>query len=155
MDIKVQTFKDKINIINDRFFSALDDFKKYYVYYHKNPEVDEFQNYYTNSRGQLQTLNRELFLTSNDISKTMEQLDKKVQTIALKLADEKKTNIELTKLLPNIKNTQNGSEILINDSKSLYSNQYANNVEIFIGIVVVGIMLGTLFKGKIVTQVSK
>jgi len=155
MDVKVQTFKDKINTTNDRFFSALDDFKKYYVYYHKNPEVDEFQNYYTNSKGQLQTLNRELFLTTNDIGKTMEQLDEKVQTIASKLEDEKKTNIELKKLLPNIKNTQNGSEILINDSKSLYSNQYANNVEIFIGIVVVSIMIGTLFKTKLVATVSK
>lgn len=155
MDVKVQSFKDKINTTNDRFFSALDDFKKYYVYYNKNPEVDEFQNYYTNSRGQLQTLNRELFLTTNDIGKTMEFLDEKVTTIALKLAAEKKKNIELTKLLPNIKNTQNGSEILVNDSKSLYSTQYANNVEIFIGIVVVAIMLGTLFKTKLVATVSK
>lgn len=155
MDIKVQTFKDKINVTNDKFFSALDDFKKYYVYYNKNPEVDEFQNYYTNSKGQLQTLNRELFLTTNDIGKTMDFLDERVTTIALKLAAEKKTNIELTKLLPNIKNTQNGSELLINDSKSLYTNQYRNNVEIFIGIVVVSIMLGTLFKTKMVTPVSK
>ena len=28
MDIKVQTFKEKINTTNDKFFSALDDFKK-------------------------------------------------------------------------------------------------------------------------------
>ena len=47
---------EKINSIKTQFFSALDDFKKYYVYFHKNPEVTEFQNYYANSKGQLQTM---------------------------------------------------------------------------------------------------
>ncbi len=39
-------FNEQINNIKSQFFSALDDFKKYYVYYNKNPEVDEFQSYY-------------------------------------------------------------------------------------------------------------
>ena len=42
---KAQQFDEKINSIKDQFFSALDDFKKYYVYFNKNPEVNEFQNY--------------------------------------------------------------------------------------------------------------
>jgi hypothetical protein len=50
MDIELigqaQQFDEKINSIKTQFFSALDDFKKYYVYYNKNPEVNEFQNYY-------------------------------------------------------------------------------------------------------------
>ena len=34
-------FNEKINSIKSQFFSALDDYKKYYVYYNKNPEVNE------------------------------------------------------------------------------------------------------------------
>ena len=59
-------FNEKINTTKRQFFSALDDFKKYYVYYNKNPEVDEFQNYYINSKSQLQTMSRDLFLTTNN-----------------------------------------------------------------------------------------
>ena len=42
---EAKQFNEKIVTIKSQFFSALDDFKKYYVYYNKNPEVNEFQNY--------------------------------------------------------------------------------------------------------------
>ena len=139
-------FNEKINNIKSQFFSALDDFKKYYVYFNKNPEVNEFQNYYANSKGQLQTMSRELFLISNDIDKNIESLGKKISAISLQLNDEKKLNKEITELIDNLENTQNGSEILINDSKSQYSVQYAKNWEMFIGILLIGILLAKVFK---------
>jgi len=139
-------FNEKINNIKSQFFSALDDFKKYYVYFNKNPEVNEFQNYYANSKGQIQAMSRDLFLISNDIDKNIESLGKKISSISLQLNDEKKLNKELTELINNLENTQNGSEILINDSKSQYNVQYMKNWEIFIGILFIGFFLAKLFK---------
>ena len=72
---QAKQFEEKIDTIKTQFFSALDDFKKYYVYYNKNPEVDEFQNYYLNSKSQLQNMSRDLFLATNSIDKHIEQLD--------------------------------------------------------------------------------
>ena len=83
-------FNEKINTIKSQFFSALDDFKKYYVYYNKNPEVNEFQNYYVNSKSQLQSMSRDLFLTTNNIDKNIENLDNKMVSISEQLDDEKK-----------------------------------------------------------------
>jgi hypothetical protein len=139
-------FDEKINTIKTQFFSALDDFKKYYVYYNKNPEVNEFQNYYINSKSQLQTMSRDLFLTTNNIDKNIETLDKEMTTTAINLEDEKKLNGELMKILSNLENTQNGSEILIDDSKYSYNTQYAYNWEIFVGILIVSGLLAKLFK---------
>ena len=87
---QAKKFNEKINTIKTQFFSALDDFKKYYVYYNKNPEVNEFQNYYVNSKSQLQTMSRDLFLTTNNIDKNIENLDKLMAHISIKLEDEKK-----------------------------------------------------------------
>jgi midasin (ATPase involved in ribosome maturation) len=143
---QAKQFNEKINNIKSQFFSALDDFKKYYVYYNKNPEVNEFQNYYVNSKGQLQNLSRDLFLTTNNIDKNIETLDKSMSSISAQLDDEKKLNKEMMKLIASLENTQNGSEILIDDSKSNYNEQYINNWEIFIGILFVSILLGKLFK---------
>jgi hypothetical protein len=139
-------FDDKINDIKTSFFSALDDFKKYYVYYHKNPEVDEFQSYYSNSKGQLQSMSKEIFMTTNSIDKNIESLDKEMLSISLKLEDEKKLNKEMMAILTNLQNTKNGSEIMIDDSKEEYNIQYYKNVEILIGILLVGGMLGKLSK---------
>lgn len=139
-------FGEKINNIKSQFFSALDDFKKYYVYYNKNPEVNEFQNYYVNSKTQLQTMSRDLFLTTNNIDKQIELLDDEMKVVSLKLEDEKQLNVELMKLVTNLQNTQNGTEILINNSKEEYNEQYYNNAEIICGIFITGALLATIFR---------
>jgi hypothetical protein len=139
-------FNEKITAINAQFFSALDDFKKYYVYYNKNPEVTEFQNYYSNSKGQLQSLSKEIITLTNNINKSIETLDKDMINASVQLEREKKTNKDLSKLMGNLDNTQNGSEILIDDSKTKYNIQYYKNWEIIIGILFTGVLLGRLFK---------
>ena len=137
-------FNEQINNIKSQFFSALDDFTKYYVYYNKNPEVNEFQNYYANSKSQLQTMSKDLFLTTNNIDKNIEYLDNEMLQISIKLENEKKLNKEMTELINNLQNTQNGSEILIDDSKTKYNLQYYTNVEIFIGILILSGLLTKL-----------
>jgi hypothetical protein len=137
-------FNEQINNIKSQFFSALDDFTKYYVYYNKNPEVNEFQNYYANSKSQLQTMSKDLFLTTNNIDKNIEFLDNEMLQISIKLENEKKLNKEMTELINNLQNTQNGSEILIDDSKNKYNLQYYTNVEIFIGILILSGLLTKL-----------
>lgn len=139
-------FDEKINTIKSQFFSSLDDFKKYYVYYNKNPEVNEFQNYYVNSKGQLQTMSRDLFLITNNIDKNIDILDKQMSSISDQLDDEKKLNKEMMKLISDIENTQNGSEVLIDDSKERYNQQWTRNVEMFLSIVFISILLGKIFK---------
>jgi len=138
-------FNEQINNIKSQFFSALDDFKKYYVYYNKNPEVNEFQNYYTNSKGQLQTMSKDLFLTTNNIDKNIEFLDNEMLYTSIKLEKQKKLHKELSELINNLQNTQNGSEILIDDSKTKYNLQYYKNVELFIGILIVSGLLTKIF----------
>ncbi len=143
---QAKQFNEKINTIKTQFFSALDDFKKYYVYYNKNPEVNEFQNYYVNSKGQLQSMSRDLFLITNNIDKNIEILDKNMSAISAQLDDEKKLNKEMMQLIANLENTQNGSEILIDDSKTKYNEQYVRNWEIFVGIIIISVGLSRLFK---------
>jgi midasin (ATPase involved in ribosome maturation) len=139
-------FNDQINNIKTQFFSALDDFKKYYVYFNKNPEVNEFQNFYANSKGQLQTMSRQLFLTSNNIDKMIEELDQRVSSVSVKLEEEEELYKKLMELTQNLDNTQDGSQILIDDSKKKYNIQYYKNVEMFIGILIVIGLLSKLFK---------
>ena len=143
-------FNEQINNIKSQFFSALDDFTKYYVYYNKNPEVNEFQNYYANSKSQLQTMSKDLFLTTNNIDKNIEDLDNEMTNISIQLENEKKINKEMSELINNLQNTQNGSEILIDDSKTKYNIQYYKNLEIFIGILII-----SGFLTKLVISVKK
>ena len=146
MDIKTSNIKEKLDTVNNQFFAALDDFTKYYVYVNKNPEVNEFQNFYSNSRGQLQSLTKDVFLINNDIEHQISEVNNNVLSISDKLIDEKELNVELTNLLSNLENTQNGSVILISDSKKLYNKQYVKNMELLVGILIASMVLRVVFK---------
>ena len=137
MNSQAEKFNEKIDNIKNSFFSALDDFEKYYVYYNKNPEVDEFQNFYSNSKGQLQQLNSDMFLVTNDIQQKIQDLDSDMNVSSTKLESEKELNGELSKLINNIQTTQSGSEIMIDDAKEEYNIQYYKNVELIIGTLII------------------
>jgi hypothetical protein len=146
---KSQQFEEKINNIEKQFFSALDDFKKYYVFYNKNPEVNEYQNYYVNSKSQLQSMSKDLFLITNDISKNIEILNDGMKGVSIKLEKEKKIYDESYGLLGSVENTKNGTEILISDSKEEYNKQYYYNYELIGGILIIGLLLTSMFKKKL------
>lgn len=134
----------KIETIQNQFFSVLDDFKKYYVYYHKNPEVSEFQNFFMSSKSNLQSLNNELYMLTNGIQSNIEKLSEKITTLQGKLKNEKVLYNTLDKLSSNI--NIKGSAIMKNDQKTLYNQQYFMNVEMIVGVFLSGSMLYYVFK---------
>ena len=134
----------KIETIQNQFFSVLDDFKIYYVYYHKNPEVSEFQNFFMSSKSNLQSLNNELYMLTNGIQSNIEKLSEKITTLQGKLKNEKVLYNTLDKLSSNI-NTK-GSAIMKNDQKTLYNQQYFMNVEMIVGVFLSGSILYYVFK---------
>lgn len=137
---------ERINNIQQQFFSVLDDFEKYYVFTNKNPEVDEYQNYYMNSKTQLQNLSLTLMKLTNTIENSITELNDKSIFYTEQLEDLKKKKEMLDDLLNNLDSTDNSSKELINDTKELYNYQYYKNVELFIGIIIVSFLLRVLFK---------
>jgi predicted nucleic acid-binding Zn-ribbon protein len=146
MEIEVNDIKEKIDNIKIKFFSVLDDYKKYYIFTNKNPEVEEYQNFYINIRNELQNLSKELVdIQNNIVNKTkISKTDSKLYSDELDKINN--NNKELEDLLDNLKNTQNGSEILINDTKKMYRTQYYKNIEIIIGIFGIIYLFITLFR---------
>ena len=83
------------------------------------------------------------YVSSNILSK--EDLDNEMTNISIQLENEKKINKEMSELINNLQNTQNGSEILIDDSKTKYNLQYYKNIELFIGMLMVSGLLTNFF----------
>ena len=106
---KPPVFLSKINTLKEKLPSILDDFKKYYIFYNKNPEYTEYQQMFENIKSQ--------------------QLKKKLGIV------EKKYN---------------GSDELISDYKEMYNLDYLTNFSLFYGIVLLGVMLASKFKGPVV-----
>lgn len=149
MDFLANNYMDqteKINTLQSQFSSVLDDFKKYYVYYHKNPEVSEFQNYYENSKSQLASLTQDMGNVKNGIVAFLERLEQETAATASQLSQEKQTYAKLTKRKEDVVGTENGSEILVEDAKHRYNRQYYDNVEMVVGIALLICLLGHLME---------
>ena len=145
MDPEANRNQEKINSINSSFLSALDDFKKYYIFYHKNPDVDEYSDNFLNSKGQLQTLSGNMFTITNNIQKNIEDMNTNISDISVKLTNERTKNQRLEKILANLKGTESGSNLLIDDSKTEYTLIFFKNFELLIGILFI---LGLLVSPK-------
>jgi hypothetical protein len=136
---------EKINTIQDTFFSILDDYKKYYIFINKSPEVEEYQNYYLDAKNQLQNLMNDLFKLSTNIENNILEMNKNNKVLIEKLDEEKKSNEELDELLISLRGTESGSKELIYDTKNLYNYQYYKNIELFLGIIIVSLLLRKMF----------
>ena len=146
MDNTPKQNEEKIKSINTSFLSALDEFKQYYVFYNKNPEVDEYSNNFENSKNQLQSLSGEMYSLTNNIQKNIVNLDEDMTDVSEKLDKEKEKNTKYEKMLSDLKSTESGSSILINNTKEEYIINYILNTELFAGILfILALMLPSKF----------
>jgi hypothetical protein len=141
MDKEAKQITEQINNKKVAFFSALDEFKKYYVYYNIYPNYEDYNTHYNNSRAQLQTISSDIFQITNNIQRKIEEKNKSMASISEKLEKEKKINQGLNEIAKTLHGVKAGSDVMINDSKTEYNLQYYKNIEIFIGILVLLAML--------------
>jgi len=138
---QAQAYLTKVTDLKEQFLSVLEDFSKYYVYYHKNPEVDEYQQFYLNSKSQLQNINKQLVKESNSVESAIENLSYSLTRMNAKLEYEKMLQGELDNLTNGLTNSKNGSSVMLDDTTSIYNKQYFSNLSLFLGMVVVGGLL--------------
>jgi Trp operon repressor len=146
---KPQVFLSQINTLKEKLPSILDDFKKYYVFYNKNPEYNEYQQIFENIKGNLQNINSELFMTTNNIEKDTESINDRLQKINALIAKEKIKNRQLKKRLGIVEKKYNGSDELISDYKEIYNLDYLTNFALFFGVILLGTTMASKFKARV------
>ena len=146
---KPQVFLSKINILKEKLPAILDDFKKYYVFYNKNPEYDEYQQMFENIKSNLQSINSDLFMTSNNIEKDIENINDRLQKLNALIAKEKIKNRQLKRRLGIVEKKYNGSDELISDYKEIYNLDYLTNFALFYGVIILGGLLASRFKAPV------
>jgi hypothetical protein len=144
---KPQVFLSQINTLKEKLPSILEDFVKYYIFYNKNPEYNEYQQMFDNIKGNLQNINSELFMTSNNVDKNTETINDRLQKINISITKEKIKNKQLKRRLGIVEKKYNGSDELISDYKQIYNLDYLNNFALFCGVILLGGTMALKFRG--------
>jgi len=130
-------YKEELNALNGKFYSILDDFKKYYIFFNKNPEVDEYQQMFSNIKDNIESINSKLFTINTNLQQTVDDINIKIQQINIEIQKEKTKNLELKNNVGIINNKRTSSGILIDNYKELYNNTYYFNISIVFGILII------------------
>jgi len=133
-----EILKEKLQILNQQLPAILDDFKKYYIFFNKNPEYPEYQNHFENIKGNLTKIHSELFILSNDVESSTQDINKKLFDLNVLIQQEKDRNRMLKRKLGIVENKNNASTELISDYKQIYNSEYLRNWALFFSILIIG-----------------
>jgi hypothetical protein len=133
---KPSLFFTQLDTLEEKLPHVLDDFKKFFVFYSKNPEVAEYQQSFENIKGNLQKLSGELFMITNNIEKGTDDINHKLLKLDILIEKEKMKNKVLRKKLGLVETKYDGSAEMISDYKNTYNLYYLKNFGVFLGIVV-------------------
>jgi hypothetical protein len=121
--------------IQQQIPSILDDFTKYYIFYNKNPEYDEYQRLYYNIKDNMDNLESQVKKTSVSIDEDTEQLNEVLKTVNEKISKERTKNRQLRKRLGMAENQSNGAHEMVSDYTTVYDVGYTRNWSLALGIV--------------------
>jgi len=142
-------FKEKLQTLNQQLPSILDDFKKYYVFFNKNPEYPEYQNLFENIKGNMNKLSSDLFMVSNDVESATNVINKKLFALNVLIQKEKERNRGLKLKLGIVEHKNNAATELIYDYKNMYSEEYLRNWALFLSILIICSSISKIGKNHI------
>jgi hypothetical protein len=143
LEPNIDYYNTQINALKIDFFTILGGYKQKYINYFTNPTDDAESAAYDECVLQLQTKIQVLQNVSTRIQADIDTLNTKVTMISTQLGDEKLLHTNNFNLFADIQTTGSGSKIMINDYKTAYNAQYYENVELFVGII---LMIGVSSK---------
>ena len=147
--IEPSELQNRITTLQEKLPPILDDFKKYYVFFNKNPTYSEYQTIYANLTGNINSIANELSSISNDVITNSQNIGDALLKINPLIENEKTKYNQLKKNEGNINNEYNGSETMIHEYKQIYNENYIKNILMFIGILISGTVLVKVFGKKI------
>ena len=146
---KPSYFTKNLEALQSQLPAILADFNKFYVFYNKNPEYQEYQNMFENIKSNLNNLNSEIFTLSNDVQTNTDDINRRLLLLNGLIKIEKERNKELKKKLGIEENKNSAASELIMDYKNMYESGYLRNWALLLSIFLVGYTITKIYKKPI------
>jgi hypothetical protein len=145
---KPEQFTDKLDALQQKITPILEDFKKYYVFYNKNPDYPDYQSMFDKVKGQITQVCSDLFTLENNVDKNIDNINKALAELNVLIKEEKKTNRELKRKLGIAETENNAASELIDNYKEMYEEGYLRNWGLGISILFAGLIISKVYKSQ-------
>jgi hypothetical protein len=148
-----EQFTDKLDALQQKINPILEDFKKYYVFYNKNPDYPDYQSMFDKVKGQIVQVCSDLFTLENNVDANIDKINKALVELNLLIKEEKKKNRELKRKLGIAETENNAASELIDNYKEMYEESYLRNWGLGISILFAGLIISKVYKSPTTIQI--
>jgi hypothetical protein len=148
-----EKFSQKLESLKQQLPPILDDYNTYSVLYNNNPGYNEYQQSFDRIQGNLNQLNSELFMLSNDVQSGTDNMNKYLNRLNRLISIEKTTRSDLKKQLGDIESDNNATTEMIINYKEMYNNGYLRNWGLLLSIVLAGFAISKVYSSKLVNPI--
>jgi len=135
-----------LNSLNEQFYSVLDDFKKYYILHHSAPQSNEYAQLFASVKGNIQSINSQLFTQANNIESATQQANQILNQLNTDIQESKIINISLKQKLNLVESSKHGASEMSENYKIMYNLQYFSNFTMLLGIIISSVVTYNIFK---------
>jgi hypothetical protein len=146
---QILSYSNDIKTLQEKLPAILDDFKKYYVFYNRNPDYDEYISHFNSVKNNLNSVNSQMFTLSNDVQTNIDAINEILLNLNNSIGQMKTENSKTIKKLKGIKEKYNAADELIMDYKSMYEYNYLRNWGLLLSIFIAGFSISRAYKSKI------
>jgi len=144
--MKPEQFNEKLDVLKGSVNLLLDEFKKIYIISKMHPANQEYQQQYANMVAGLDQLQSKLFSASNDVQVNIDNINKAMIALDIRIREERKKNRELKVKLGIISNKSNASSEMIDDYTQIYDERYLRNWALGLSTIICIMTIGSVFK---------
>lgn len=143
---KPEQFINNLDTLKQKIGPILEDFKKYYVFYNKNPEYPEYQSMFETIKSQITQVCSDLFVLENNVLINTDQINEALIELNLLITEEKKKNRELKRKLGIAETENNAAMEMIDNYKEMYDSGYLRNWGLGISILFAITVISKVYK---------
>jgi len=129
-----KTLKD----LNTRYYSVIENLAKFFPRTKLYPEFKAYSTPFTKDTSEMTKLQSDFFLFKNDLESDIDHLDKDIRSVNEQIAATEKENKMLTEKLASLRNSNDASYGMLQDTKLLYNQLLTGNWVLF--VVLVGVI---------------
>jgi len=136
-----QNIRQKLESIEGQLKPMLNEYKEYYILHNKEPDNEEYENYYQNISTNIEQLKNKLYEINKTVDENNNKLSNNLTTINTKINNVREKNDVLKNGLTYTEDEYNTSEEMIEDFVNIYNLMYMKNFSLLIGVIGLGIFM--------------
>ena len=142
------SFGEKADILNQRFYLLLENFKNSYILHKENVNYSVNKTKFEEEKDKLQNYFKTVLLLDNKIDVKTNELNFFIKNNSKIAITEKMKNEKLKQRFNNISNGDETSGQMYDDTKVLYLQRYIQFIIIIIGILILSLFLYKMFNDE-------